>query len=130
MKSIFLIWGTFLVIVVVGWVAWEHYPNLHMRGVAHAPRNHAPATPYSAMPHFPVANDWQKYHAAREKALQENPDLAAEYKELLGEVADQQAKVDAAMIKADPKVVPIIAKLAEIRKHNAPPPSAPASLPR
>jgi hypothetical protein len=59
--------------------------------------------------------------------LQNNPDLAAEYKSLLAEMDEQQKALDAAMIKADPKVAPIVAKLQELRKKNSVKPASTAS---
>jgi hypothetical protein len=66
----------------------------------------------------PSATEWQGYHTTREKALHDNPALAAEYKDLLAEVNQHQADVEAAMVKADPKVAPIVAKLTTMREHN------------
>jgi len=72
-------------------------------------------------------NDWQRLRAARDAALQANPDLAAEYKEIIQEMQMQQNELDVAMIKADPKVASIVAKLVELRQRNGahPPPATP-----
>jgi hypothetical protein len=53
----------------------------------------------------------QELMAARQEAMQANPELAAEQKAL-------QEKINAAMIKADPNVAPIIAKLEAARQHH------------
>ena len=53
----------------------------------------------------------QELRAARKAAMDANPDLAAEQKAL-------QDKINAAMIKADPKVAPIIAKLEAAHQHH------------
>ena len=66
----------------------------------------------------PTARQWQEYQTTREKTLRENPDLAAEYQGLLAEVKKHQADIEAAMVKSDPKVAPIVAKLALIRERN------------
>jgi len=59
--------------------------------------------------------------AAHEKADQDNPDLAAQGKQLREQFRDFEKKMHEAMIKADPKVEPILAKL-EAGHHHGPPP--------
>lgn len=66
-------------------------------------------------------NEWQELRRVREATLENNPDLKAEYKSLLAQMDEQQKKLDAAMVNADPKVAPIIAKLEAMRKHNSVP---------
>ena len=61
----------------------------------------------------------QELRSVRDTTLQNNPDLASEYKSLLAEMDQQQKDLDAAMIKADPKVAPVVAKLEELRKRNS-----------
>jgi hypothetical protein len=53
----------------------------------------------------------QELMAARQKAMADNPDLAAQMKAL-------QDKINQAMIKADPKVAPIIAKMEAARQQH------------
>ena len=53
----------------------------------------------------------QELMSARKAAMDANPDLAAEQKAL-------QEKINAAMIKADPKVAPLIAKMDAARKQR------------
>jgi len=73
-------------------------------------------------------SEFEQFRAARDSALQANPDLAAEYKQILADMQAQQAKLDAAMVKADPKAAPIVAKLVALRQINgAHAPSAVAS---
>ena len=63
--------------------------------------------------------DRQELMAARQEAMQANPDLADQMKAL-------QQKINAAMIKADPKVAPIIAKVEAARQNHeggGPPPN-------
>jgi len=62
--------------------------------------------------------DWQKLRSTRDQVLQSNPDLQAEYKQILKKMDGQQATLDDAMIKADPAVKPVIAKLVELRQKN------------
>ena len=69
----------------------------------------------------------QELHAAHDAALQADPDLAAEGKDLQAKMQAYHQKLDAAMIKADPKVEPIITKMEAAHPHrdgpDAPPPS-------
>jgi hypothetical protein len=72
----------------------------------------------------PPPSDVQQLQTVREATLQANPDLAAEYKGIVDEMQAQQAKIEAAMVKADPKVAPIVAKLAAMRQSSMPHPPA------
>ncbi len=58
---------------------------------------------------------------ARAGPLQDNPELAAEYQELRADIQQQESALNTAMLKADPKVAPILAKL-ELLRH---PPQSP-----
>ena len=89
----------------------------------------APGNPAASPPHpaFVSPNEFQQFRAARDAVLQANPDLAAEYKDIIHAMQDEQSKLDAAMIKADPKVAPIVAKLVALRQHNAAPAPAAAT---
>ena len=49
--------------------------------------------------------------------LQANPDLAAEYKQIIDDMQAEQAKFDAAIIKVDPKAASIVAKLVAMRQR-------------
>ena len=93
-----------------------------------APANPAPNIP-SAFPHtlFISPDELQRVRADRDAALRANPGLAAEEKEIIGEIQAQQDKFDAAAIKADPKVAPIIAKLTAL--HHLGGTHAPSSAP-
>jgi len=62
--------------------------------------------------------EWQQLRVTREAVLRTNPDLAAEYKQIMDEMQTQQTKLDAAIIKADPKAAPIVAKLVSLRQRN------------
>ncbi len=57
---------------------------------------------------------------AHDAALQNDQSLAQEGKDLQEKMKAYQDKVNAAMIKADPKVAPIIAKLEKEHKHHGP----------
>jgi len=65
--------------------------------------------------------DWQKLRSTRDQVLQGNPDLQAEYKQILKKMDGQQASLDAAMIKIDPSMAPLIAQFQNDRKVAASP---------
>jgi hypothetical protein len=60
---------------------------------------------------------WHDYALARQKALQEDPELAAEYKQVQAEVDRQRKKLEAGIIRIDPKTAPIIAKYHAMREQ-------------
>jgi Spy/CpxP family protein refolding chaperone len=64
-------------------------------------------------------DDWAKLKAAHEAAIQANPDLAAEEKQLHEMQKDYMQKMHDAMVKADPSVEPILEKM---HHHHGPPP--------
>jgi hypothetical protein len=78
--------------------------------------------------------EWQELRAARNAALQANPDLITEHNKLLERMRALEDKVDAAMIKADPTITPLIAKFESNRPHlgtsaTTPANSSPAAAP-
>ena len=76
--------------------------------------------------------EWQQLRAARNTALQNNPDLMAANKKLIEKMQAFEVKLDAAIVKANPTIAPIIAKFDAARHrvdapNGVPPqPSAPA----
>jgi hypothetical protein len=83
------------------------------------PSPYAKALPPGPPPlNLPTALEWQDFRATREKTLHDNPDLAAEYQKLLAEANKHQQDIDAATIKADPSVAPLVAKLAAMRQRS------------
>jgi len=78
-----------------------------------------------------TSDEWQQLKSAHDAALQANPDLAAQEKQLKEEMEALHKKLDAAMIKADPKVAPILAKLEAAHQHHGdqdgPPPPPPGN---
>jgi hypothetical protein len=81
---------------------------------AAATTNAAPVVPAAA--HI-VANsstlpseEWQELRIARQAALKANPDFAAKSALLSAKMRAFQDKLDAAMIKTDPKIAPILAE--------------------
>jgi hypothetical protein len=82
------------------------------------PAMHPPPT--SSRPPTLSASEAEQLRAAREVILRDHPDLAAEYKQILDDTAAQQVTLDAAMIKADSQVAPLLAKWVELRKRSLP----------
>ena len=121
-----------LVILVVGagmiWVVRSHRSGAEkastttiIRHIPHAVNtaaNYPPPTPSAQDPRAVSPSEWGHLRDARDAAMKANPDLAAEYKELLKEMKAQQAKFDAAMIAADPKVAPIVTKFLAMRDRS------------
>jgi len=124
----------FIILVVVFSLAIGFILGSHRGSVANAvsssfPAKAPPTNPASEASHprtapFLVQSEWQEYHSARQKVLQANPELASEYKELIEQETAQQRALDAAMIQADPKVAPVVAKLEMIRQRNSGPHTA------
>jgi hypothetical protein len=75
--------------------------------------------PVSVMDHLPKVSEWQEFHSDRESALKNNPKLASEYKRLMADLGQQQKGLETAMLKTDPKLVPMLAKLEALRLHNS-----------
>ena len=61
--------------------------------------------------------------SAHEAALKDNPDLATEGKQLHEQMRAFMKKMHDAMVKADPKVGPILDKMKEGHPHDGPPPA-------
>jgi Spy/CpxP family protein refolding chaperone len=61
--------------------------------------------------------------AAHDKALQDNPDLATEGKQLHEQMRAYMKKMHDAMVKADTNVGPILDKLEAGHHHHGPPPA-------
>lgn len=74
-----------------------------LRAVDNAPSSMNPAT---MMP-----NEWTEYRYERLSVTLATPDLAAEDKQLQSDMKAQEEKTTAAMIKADPKIAPILTTL-------------------
>ena len=76
-----------------------------------------------------TSEELQELHAARSAAINAHPDLIADMEKLMGRMRALNDKIDAAMIKADPGIVPILAKVEANRNRQPPgvhptPPSA------
>jgi hypothetical protein len=69
-------------------------------------------------PNVTTMSEWQEFRAARDKTLQDNPDLAAEYQALQDAMKKQQESIEEAMAKTDPTVAPILAKLEWQRRQS------------
>jgi hypothetical protein len=79
-----------------------------------------PANPPALSPLVAVA-EWQRYHNARQGALQANPALQSEYQDILQKMDAQQAADFAAIVKVNPKVAPVVAKLVALRAQHGTP---------
>lgn len=64
--------------------------------------------------------EWQELKAAHDSALQANPDLATEEKQLHEQNKAHFQKMHDAMVKADPNVESILAKLKGGHHHHHP----------
>lgn len=62
--------------------------------------------------------EWTEYRFERLTVIRTTPELSAESKELEAEAMAQTQAVDAAMVKADPSVEPLLAKLSALLKGN------------
>ena len=128
MKTFVVIVTTFAVALALGWFLGGRQSHVTPVPATFPPVAHAPVTstippvpsPASSPPsNLPLPSEWQELRAVRNITFQNNPALAAEYKSLLAEMDDQQKRLDEAMIKVDPKVAPIVAKLEQLRKKNS-----------
>jgi hypothetical protein len=122
MKNVpWVIWIVFIIIAGSGWGLWIHdrlatSTPATASAVPTSPRMNTPAQRYMPIPNQTL---WHEYMLTRQKILQENPNLAAEFNELQGEIGAQRKELDAAMIKVDPKVSSILAKLDAARQQHA-----------
>jgi len=124
MKTAVAIVISFCLALALGWFIWGRPTAVPALAIAPHPVEATPSSSQSPRPlppasNLPLPSEWQELRSVREKTLQQNPELAAEYKSLMAELDQQQRDLDAAMIKIDPRVAPVIAKLAEIRKQNS-----------
>jgi hypothetical protein len=126
MKSVILLLIGLVAGLGVAWIISETHKS---SSVVALTSNFKPNSPFVSpspgnIPHpvntgLLVAQQWQELRNDRETALRNNPDLATEYRTLVAEMDAQQKKLDAAMISADPKVAPVVAKLDIIRQRNS-----------
>jgi hypothetical protein len=134
MKNALVVLVFFIVIAAITWGIWAGHKSSSQVIASQAPSAPSnppaqpvkPFTPPHPSPGFIASNDWQEFCNARDTTFRNNPDLAAEYKTLLTEMDKQQQEMEAAMIKADPKVAPLVVKLEAVRKSMSLP-SGPVS---
>jgi hypothetical protein len=94
---------------------------------AGSPSNLTPGAPPTEANQITITPDeWQELRAARSAALQANPDFVKKHNKLLERLRTLEDKLDAAMIKADPAIAPMIAKFEANRTHPGAPVSAPS----
>ncbi len=58
--------------------------------------------------------EWTEYRLERVATLRANPELASEARQLAADTETQARAVEAAMVKVDPSVAPILAKVAAL----------------
>ncbi|MEO8207233.1 MAG: hypothetical protein ABI615_13715, partial [Chthoniobacterales bacterium] len=75
------------------------------------------ATP-TVDPSTVMPREWTSFRLERVTFLRSHPQLSAQEKALNEQIKAQQAKVEAAMVKADPKVAPILARLDVLLKKG------------
>ena len=80
-------------------------------------------------PNAITPQEWQRLNAARTAALKANPALMQKGAEISAKMHAFQQKLDAAIIKADPTIAPLLAKLALLRHPpaGAPPNASPSN---
>jgi hypothetical protein len=91
--------------VVIGAVGWGVWTRHEATLLGAKPVNLHPAPLEMVM-----SKNWQEVRAARVLAFQNNPDLTSQYQQILKAMNDQRKKLDAAMIQANLKIAPLIAK--------------------
>jgi len=62
--------------------------------------------------------EWTEYRLERAATLRANPELATEARQLAADTKTQARAVEAAMVKADPSVEPILAKVAALIRSD------------
>ncbi len=93
MKNVrWVIWIVFIIIAGTGWGLWIHdwlatASPITTSSVAKMPRMNAPVPQYMPIPNQSL---WHEYTLTRQKVLQENPNLGAEFSELQGEFGAQR----------------------------------------
>jgi hypothetical protein len=93
-----------------------------------SPPNLPPGAPFVGANQITITPDeWQELRTARSEALKSNPDLVAANKKLMDRMRALEDKIDAAMVKADPTIAPIIAKFETNRPHPGVPVGSPPS---
>jgi len=123
MKKNILLVAVFVAVICLVWVAGDRYGSRQTAVVRTLPAEvagqpNAPAVTHPTAPPTPAlmpAGDWVKYRDARQAALQADPSLQTAYTAILKEMDAQQTKLDAAMVKIDPQMAPVVAKLEALR---------------
>ncbi|MEO6846543.1 MAG: hypothetical protein ABI443_04065 [Chthoniobacterales bacterium] len=65
-----------------------------------------------------LPKEWASFRLERTVFLRSNPKLVAQSHAINQQIKAQQAKVEAAMVKADPKVAPLLAKVNGLLKNG------------
>src|ERR1700678_608764 len=125
-----VLWGLVIVVAIVVGLEWMSHgvvdktpadnPTLAGAPVTNvAPANPVPNIPQAFSHSFIISpGEIQRLRADRNAALRTNPDLTAEYQQIISALRAEQNQLDADAIKADPKVASISAKLNALHQHN------------
>ena len=130
MKKVLLQSAVLIVVVSVVWIAGEWY-GAHKQAASVAksapqtevvPASHPNPPPVASQPQPLMSpSQWPEFLNARQAAFKADPGLVAEYKKILKQMDAQQAKLDTAVVEVDPKLKPVMEKLAILRKKNSVP---------
>ena len=109
------------VVASLTWLGMERL-DFYKKGASKTAASHANALAANRPVPLPMESyEWHKYEDVRKAALTANPALQSEYKDILQKMNVQQTEDFAAIVKTDPKVAPVIAKLEALRSlHTAP----------
>jgi GrpB-like predicted nucleotidyltransferase (UPF0157 family) len=122
-KTLLIIFA-FCLVIAVKVVGWRLH-QLSVKGISPRQVSYGIILPAhivgagSASPNKTLGSEWDQLRVVRDTTLKNNPDLASEYVELRLEVNEQQKELDAAMIKADPKVADILVKVEKLETQSA-----------
>ena len=126
MRYILILITVLCLAITVTYVAWKLHKSavsptsITSRQATNAHTLHASTTfPPPPPPNKILGEDWSQLKAVRDATLKNNPKLASEFNELVAEMNEQQKELDAAMIKADPKVADILIKVEKMRKQTS-----------
>jgi hypothetical protein len=86
-----------------------------------------PAAPLVAPSSTLTPEEWQELRTARMVALKANPDFVTKSAQLSAKIRAFQEKLDAAMLKTDPKLAPVLAKFEGVHRVTQTPSAFPQS---
>ena len=128
-----IVWVCLAFIGGTGWGLWLHDRVAKPEAIQASSRSPAQLQPALGLNRpstleygtFPSQMLWHEYSMTRRNVLRDNAQLATEFEVLQKEIAAQGSKLNDAMIKADPKVAAIIARLESMRQQKLAAPNTP-----